>query len=472
MDWVIGIRDFIAMSFSSLCRFFEHVRQFKLVRNIRSVLLAGLFGFLSLFCDATDAEAADWMAVWRSHPDIAISGSGARPVVNPSSSNMGPAKTKLSTVELKTVEPKTSIMPSQVGISTASRPNVVTTAPKPIERGSFVTEAVKKVGNAVVRIDTEKTITRRAATDPMMEDPFFRRFFGDELLAPREEMMRGQGSGFLIDKSGVLLTNSHVVNGADKVTVTLKDGRKFEGKVSGVDEVTDLAVVKIEGNDLPVATLGVSTDVQVGDWAIAVGNPLGLDNTVTLGIVSTLKRSSVSIGIPDKRLDFIQTDAAINPGNSGGPLLNDNGEVIGINTAIRADAMGIGFAIPIDKAKELKDQLARGEKIRHPYLGVQMTNLTPELAKLNNDDPNAVFIVPEVTGVIVVKVLPGTPAAKSGIRRGDVITAIDGAAITAAEELQRVVEGSRLGQGLKVAIMRGEKTQTLTVKTGELQDAA
>ena len=310
------------MSFSSLCRFFEHVRQFKLVRNIRSVLLAGLFGFLSLFCDATDAEAADWMAVWRSHPDIAISGSGAtRTVVNPSSSSMGPAKTKLPTVEPKTVEPKTS-MPSQAVISTAP------TAPKPIERGSFVKEAVKKVGNAVVRIDTEKTITRRAATDPMMEDPFFRRFFGDELLAPREEMMRGQGSGFLIDKSGVLLTNSHVVNGADKVTVTLKDGRKFEGKVRGVDEVTDLAVVKIEGNDLPVAILGVSTDVQVGDWAIAVGNPLGLDNTVTLGIVSTLKRSSVSIGIPDKRLDFIQTDAAINPGNSGGPLLNDNGEVI------------------------------------------------------------------------------------------------------------------------------------------------
>ena len=454
------------MSFSSLCRFFEHVRQFKLVRNIRSVLLAGLFGFLSLFCDATDAEAADWMAVWRSHPDIAISGSGAtRTVVNPSSSSMGPAKTKLPTVEPKTVEPKTS-MPSQAVISTAP------TAPKPIERGSFVTEAVKKVGNAVVRIDTEKTITRRAATDPMMEDPFFRRFFGDELLAPREEMMRGQGSGFLIDKSGVLLTNSHVVNGADKVTVTLKDGRKFEGKVRGVDEVTDLAVVKIEGNDLPVAILGVSTDVQVGDWAIAVGNPLGLDNTVTLGIVSTLKRSSVSIGIPDKRLDFIQTDAAINPGNSGGPLLNDNGEVIGINTAIRADAMGIGFAIPIDKAKELKDQLARGEKIRHPYLGVQMTNLTPELAKLNNDDPNAVFIVPEVTGVIVVKVLPGTPAAKSGIRRGDVITAIDGAAITAAEELQRVVENSRLGQALKVELKRGDQNQTITIKTGELQEVA
>ena len=425
------------MSFSSLCRFFEYIRQFKLLKNLRSVLLVGLLGFLSLFCDAADAEA------------------------------IAPPKTN------STVAPKTSVAP-QVAISKAPRPDsiVEVSAPKPIERGSFVTAAVKKVGNAVVRIDTEKTITRRAATDPMMEDPFFRRFFGDELLAPREEMLRGQGSGFLIDQSGVLLTNSHVVNGADKVTVTLKDGRKFEGKVRGVDEVTDLAVVKIEGKDLPVAPLGNSGAVQVGDWAIAVGNPLGLDNTVTLGIVSTLKRSSVSIGIPDKRLDFIQTDAAINPGNSGGPLLNDNGEVIGINTAIRADAMGIGFAIPIDKAKELKDQLARGEKIRHPYLGVQMTNLTPEIAKLNNDDPNAVFIVPEVNGVIVVKVIPNTPAAKAGIRRGDVITSIDGTAITAAEELQRLVESSRLGQGLKVQIMRGEKTQTLTVKTGELQEVA
>ncbi|OUC14273.1 MAG: serine protease [Alkalinema sp. CACIAM 70d] len=344
--------------------------------------------------------------------------------------------------------------------------------PKPIERGSFVAAAVRRVGDAVVRIDTEKTITRRAIPDPMFEDPFFRRFFGDELLAPREELLRGQGSGFLIDKSGVILTNSHVVNGADKVTVTLKDGRKLEGRVKGVDPVTDLAVVKIEGGNLPVAPLGDSGEIQVGDWAIAVGNPLGLDNTVTLGIVSTLKRSSAQVGMTDKRLEFIQTDAAINPGNSGGPLVNDRGEVIGINTAIRADAMGIGFAIPINKAKELKDQLARGEKIRHPYLGVQMTTLTPELARKNNDDPNAVFLVPEVNGVIVVKVMPGTPAAKAGIRRGDVITAIDGQPVRSAENLQEVVENSRLGQSLKVEIQRGNQTQQLTVKTGELQETA
>ncbi len=339
---------------------------------------------------------------------------------------------------------------------------------QPIAQGSFVAEAVKKVGAAVVRIDTERTVVRRAS-DPMFEDPFFRRFFGDEMLAPREERQRGQGSGFVIEKSGIILTNSHVVNGADKVTVTLKDGRVFEGKVRGVDEVTDLAVVKIDGKDLPIAPLANSEDVQVGDWAIAVGNPLGLDNTVTLGIVSTLKRSSAQVGIPDKRIDFIQTDAAINPGNSGGPLVNDRGEVIGINTAIRADAMGIGFAIPIDKAKAIKDQLAKGEKVVHPYLGVQMTMLTPEIARQNNEDLNSPFMVPEINGVIVVRVLPNTPAAKAGMRRGDVITQVDGKTITTAEQLQNIVENSRLGQPLKIQIQRGDQTQQLAVKTAELK---
>ena len=446
--------------------------QSEFIRKVRSVVIVGLFGFLALFGSPLEAEACDSC-------DLKGHQTGS------TSSVLDLRSLALTNVQLAAV-PRTSIAPDIskpiVAKPIVTKPIVtkpeaaisqtLATAPKVVERGSFVARAVKQVGNAVVRIDTEKTITRRASTDPMMEDPFFRRFFGDEVLAPREEMMRGQGSGFLIDQNGMLLTNSHVVNGADKVTVTLKDGRKFIGKVRGVDEVTDLAVVKIEGKDLPVAPLGNSADVQVGDWAIAVGNPLGLDNTVTLGIVSTLKRSSAAIGIPDKRLDFIQTDAAINPGNSGGPLLNDNGEVIGINTAIRADAMGIGFAIPIDKAKELKDQLARGEKIHHPYLGVQMTNLTPEIAKQNNDDPNAVFIVPEVSGVIVVKVIPNTPAAKAGIRRGDVITAIDGESITLAEQLQRIVEASRLGQALKVEVKRSNLTQTITVKTGELQDAA
>lgn len=343
-------------------------------------------------------------------------------------------------------------------------------------QGSFVALAVQQVGPAVVRIDTERTITRRLPRDPFLEDPFFQRFFGEDFSPrmPREETVRGQGSGFIIDRGGIVLTNAHVVNGADKVMVTLKDGRTFQAKVRGVDEVTDLAVVHIEGasGDLPVAPLGDSNSVQVGDWAIAVGNPLGLDNTVTLGIVSTLKRSSAQVGIPDKRLEFIQTDAAINPGNSGGPLLNDQGEVIGINTAIRADAMGIGFAIPINKAKAIKDQLARGEAIPHPYLGVQMATLTPELARQNNNDPNSPFPVPEVNGVLVVRVLPNMPAAAAGIRRGDVITQIDNRPVTSADSLQNIVESSQVGQVLQIKVQRGNQTKQLAVRTGELQTAA
>ncbi|MCV3212663.1 trypsin-like peptidase domain-containing protein [Plectonema radiosum NIES-515] len=341
-----------------------------------------------------------------------------------------------------------------------------------IASSSFVTAAVNRVGSAVVRIDIERTITRRL--DPMYDDPFFRRFFGDSLpqRSPYEQL-RGLGSGFIIDKSGLVLTNAHVVDKADKVTVRLKDGRSFEGKVQGVDEVTDLAVVKINaGGDLPTAPLGSSANVQVGDWAIAVGNPLGFDNTVTLGIVSTLRRSSAQVGIPDKRLEFIQTDAAINPGNSGGPLLNDRGEVIGINTAIRADAMGIGFAIPIDKAKTIAFQLEHDGKVAHPYLGVQMLTLTVDAARENNNDPNSPLQVAEVNGVLVMRVLPNSPAAAAGMRLGDVIVQIDGEAIATAEELQNVVENSRLGQTLQVKVLRGNQTQLLSIRTAELQNAS
>jgi len=369
------------------------------------------------------------------------------------------------------------VLPSQAGPA----PDVESAAPtllaqrQPIPNtansGSFVTLAVNRVGSSVVRIDTERTITRRA--DPFFDDPGFRRFFGEEFFPqmPQERRLRGQGSGFIIDSSGIILTNAHVVDQADKVTVLLKDGRTFEGKVQGADEVTDLAVVKIDGRDLPVAPLGDSGQVSVGDWAIAVGNPLGLDNTVTLGIVSTLQRSSSQVGIPDKRLDFIQTDAAINPGNSGGPLLNQQGEVIGINTAIRPDAMGIGFAIPINEAKTISAKLARGEKIVHPYLGIRMATLTPQIAAENNSDPNSSFMVPEVNGVLVVQVLPNTAAASGGLRRGDVIVEIEGKPITTADQLQRTVENSGVNQVLQIKVRRGNQTNTLSVRTGELPSA-
>jgi S1-C subfamily serine protease len=372
------------------------------------------------------------------------------------------------------------VLPSQAASApksaTVDTPELVAQKQSPaataMGNSSFVTAAVNRVGPAVVRIDTERTITRRV--DPFFEDPVFRRFFGEgfQQQSPIEQL-RGLGSGFIIDKGGLVLTNAHVVDKADKVTVRLKDGRTFEGKVQGIDEVTDLAVVKINaGNDLPVAPLGASNNVQVGDWAIAVGNPLGFDNTVTLGIVSTLKRSSAQVGITDKRLEFIQTDAAINPGNSGGPLLNGQGEVIGINTAIRADAMGIGFAIPIDKAKAIAAQLQRDGKVAHPYLGVQMVSLTPQLAKQNNIDPNSPIQIPEVSGVLVMRVVPNSPAASAGVRRGDVILQIDGQTVTSAEQLQNVVENSRLGQVLQVKVQRGSQTQQLSVRTAELQNAS
>ncbi len=371
-------------------------------------------------------------------------------------------------VFLPTDNSETAQNKSQVVVNT-NTPRVVTI---PVKADSFVATAVQKVGPAVVRIDTERTIASNIPN--FFNDPFFRRFFGDDTFPqfPKEYQQRGQGSGFIIDSSGIILTNAHVVKGADTVTVKLKDGRSFQGEARGLDEPSDLAVVKIDGENLPVAPLGNSDRVKVGDWAIAVGNPLGLDNTVTLGIVSSLNRASSEVGIPDKRLDFIQTDAAINPGNSGGPLLNSQGEVIGINTAIRADGQGIGFAIPIDRAKVIQEKLVKGESISHPYIGLRMITLTPEIIQKFNKNPNSLIQLPDTKGVLIAQVIPSSPAAKGGLRRGDVITEVDGQKITMAEELQNLVQESKIGKPLKIRVKRGSETQTFFVSPGELQDAS
>ena len=336
---------------------------------------------------------------------------------------------------------------------------------------NFVSAAVIRTGPAVVRIDTETVVTRQL--NPFFDDPLFRDFFGQQLRPriPQERRITGQGSGFIIDKSGIILTNAHVVSNADKVTVTLKDGRTFNGKVKGTDEVTDLAVVGIDtkGNMIPVAKLGDSDNLKVGNWAIAVGNPVGLDNTVTLGIISTIGRSAAQAGIPDKRLDFIQTDAAINPGNSGGPLLNGLGEVIGINTAIRADAMGIGFAIPINKAKALQKALVSGQQVPHPYIGVQMVNITPEIARENNRNPNSPIIIAEVEGILVIQVVPDSPAAKAKLRRGDVIIAVNNKPVKDGGDLQKIVEETGINTNLKLKLYRGDRLMELTVKTKQLK---
>lgn len=365
------------------------------------------------------------------------------------------------------------IIPSTVAEIDPPAAQLVQASRIPDTPHNFVAAAVERVGPAVVRVDTERTVATRVP-DLFFDDPFFRRFFGDDAFPrlPREYRQQGQGSGFIVDRSGLVLTNAHVVSGADKVTITLRDGRTFDGEVKGTDEPSDLAVVKIEGDNLPVAPEGDSSQLQVGDWAIAVGNPLGLDNTVTLGIISTLNRSSSQVGIPDKRLDFVQTDAAINPGNSGGPLVNEKGEVIGINTAIRADAEGIGFAIPINKAREIQSFLVQGKRVPHPFIGIQMINLTVDQAKQINEDPNSVLTVPETEGVLIVQVVPDSPAAKGGLRRGDVIVKIDDTVITNAEQLQDIVESSNIGQALRFEVIRGEQTEVATVRPAELQDAS
>jgi Do/DeqQ family serine protease len=331
---------------------------------------------------------------------------------------------------------------------------------------NFIAQAVEKVGPAVVRIDSSRRVTNDLPD--AFRNPFFRRFFGDgdDAPVPKERVERGTGSGFILSNDGRILTNAHVVSGTDTVDVTLKDGRSLEGRVVGSDPVTDVAVVKIEAKDLPVVKLGESSGVTPGQWAIAIGNPLGLDNTVTAGIISAVGRSSSQVGVPDKRVSFIQTDAAINPGNSGGPLLNDRGEVIGVNTAIRADAQGLGFAIPIETAQRVAEQLFSKGKVEHPYLGIQMVDLTPALKKELAESSELKFKVTEDKGVLIMRVMDKSPAQKAGIQQGDVIQTINGQAVKSASEVQAQVEASKIGEALQLGVIRNGQAQQLQVKPG------
>ena len=333
---------------------------------------------------------------------------------------------------------------------------------------NFVTAVVDKVGPAVVRINSSRTVTTQVPE--VFRDPFFRDFFGSQLpRQPQRQIERGTGSGFIISADGRILTNAHVVDGADTVSVILKDGRKYQGKVLGKDPVTDVAVVKIEANNLPAVALGNSERLKPGEWAIAIGNPLGLDNTVTTGIISATGRSSSAItGDPDKRVSFIQTDAAINPGNSGGPLLNARGEVIGMNTAILQGTQGLGFAIPINTAQRISQQLIAKGKVEHAYLGIQMAELTPELKQNINSDPNSGLTVDQDSGVLVIKVMPNSPAAKAGLRAGDVIHKIDGQAVKSANAVQQAVENSSVGQQMRIGLDRNGQNINLAVRPGAL----
>ncbi|WP_293148900.1 MULTISPECIES: HhoA/HhoB/HtrA family serine endopeptidase [unclassified Microcoleus] len=335
---------------------------------------------------------------------------------------------------------------------------------RPVDRSNpnFIAEAAEKIGPAVVRIDASAKVTNQVPE--AFNNPLFRRFFGDNLPKPEERVRRGTGSGFILTSDGRIVTNAHVVSGTDTVKVTLKDGREFEGKVQGVDPLTDVAVVKINAKELPQVVLGRSDNIVPGQWAIAIGNPLGLDNTVTVGIISATGRTSSQVGIPDKRVRFIQTDAAINPGNSGGPLLNDQGEVIGINTAIRADAQGLGFAIPIETAKRVSDQLFAKGKAEHPYLGIQMLSLTPATkAEVNKQLDNKITID---RGVAVTRVVENSPAKQADLRAGDVIQKIDGIAVNTPGDVQERVENTAVGKELEVEINRFGQVQKIKVRPG------
>ena len=319
---------------------------------------------------------------------------------------------------------------------------------------SFITKAVKKTGASVVTIDTQRFVENRqfSRDSRIFLDPYFERFFGLQL--PPENQPRieqSQGSGFIFG-DGLVMTNAHVVNRSQKLIVGLSNGKKYKGKLIGQDLLTDLAVIKLEGKGpWPKAKLGDSTKIQVGDWAIAVGNPFGLENTVTLGIISNLNRNVSQLGIYDKKFELIQTDAAINPGNSGGPLLNSKGEVIGINTLIRSGpGAGLSFAIPINKAKNIASQLIKNGKVIHPMIGI---NLIDE----NYFETNESIVK-------VGYVVPNSPAAKSGIIINDIILKVGETNINNSSDVINEISNNGINKFINITLKRKNKIIKLKVK--------
>ena len=319
--------------------------------------------------------------------------------------------------------------------------------------GDFVVAAVEKVGPSVVRIDT------RQARSPFLPSPGAGPF--------DDSLPEGQGSGFITRSDGIVLTNHHVVKGVERVTVTFRSGRSYPGQVLGSDAVTDLGIVKIDGaNNLPVATLGDSDQVRPGEWAIAIGNPLGLNNSVSLGIVSATDRTT---GVPGgSRVSYIQTDAAINPGNSGGPLINDHAQVIGINTFIRpTPGGGISFAIPINKAREIGEQIIADGRASHPFIGVSLRRITRNLvAEIRQAGAGCTY--PETNGVAVAEVLPDGPAEQAGLQSCDVIRSVAGVEVRTPAQVQVQVDRGRVGEPLELGIERQGVAQVLVVVPKEL----
>ncbi len=332
-----------------------------------------------------------------------------------------------------------------------------------LSQNSFVADAVARSGPAVVTLETQRTVrsSSSAGLPPgLVFDPYFRRFFGLQVMpAPRRRIERTQGSGVIFASEGLVLTNAHVVEKTERLLIGLSDGRKVQGKVVGQDSLTDLAVIRLDGTGpWPIAPLGDSDQLRVGDWAIAVGNPFGLENTVTLGIVSNLNRNVSQLGISGKRLDLIQTDAAINPGNSGGPLLNSRGEVIGINTLVRSGpGAGLGFAIPINRARIIAKQLVERGRASHPIVGIGLSPVPSKQPGLNS-----------LPGGQVTYVVPDGPAALGGLRVGDVIVAVGREPMVTPGDVVEAINLHGVGTPLSFGVRRGNRRFELLITPVEM----
>ncbi|MBN1126275.1 MAG: DegQ family serine endoprotease [Sedimentisphaerales bacterium] len=332
------------------------------------------------------------------------------------------------------------------------------------------TAVAKKVIPAVVSVYVERTVEVRNpyGYGSPFEDEFFQRFFGPRFQRPSEkQIQRGQGSGFIISSDGYILTNNHVAGQSDKIMVTLNDGREFEAKLIGADPKSDIALIKVDGDNLPVIELGDSDSLEIGEWVIAVGNPFRLAQTVTVGVVSAKGRAVGILEDAEGYEDFIQTDAAINPGNSGGPLLNLDGKAIGMNTAIYSQSggyMGIGFAIPINMAKFIKDQLVNSGKVERGYMGVgpNRFGLTPELAEE--------FGLKNNHGALIASVIPDSPADKAGLQPDDIVLEYDGKEVRDWNSFRNAVGMTAPGSTVNLVIWREGKKITVKAKIGSFED--
>ena len=324
-------------------------------------------------------------------------------------------------------------------------------------------QIAKAVTQAVVNISTMRSGSGKEGHGMPFDDPFFRRFFGDEFFrrfeAPRERKERSLGSGVIVDPSGLIITNNHVISKADEIKVLLSDKREFKAKLIGTDSKTDIAVLKVDAEGLHTIPWGDSDTLEVGEFVLAVGNPFGLNQTVTMGIVSAVGRASMGIAEYE---DFIQTDAAINPGNSGGALVNASGELVGINTAIFSQSggnMGIGFAVPSSMARSILDQLTRNGKVVRGWLGVSIQELSPELALQ--------FGLSEARGVLVSEVLDDSPAKRAGLERGDVILEFDGRVVENPTQLRNAVAKTGIGKKATIKFIREKRPKAVEVTVVE-----